>query len=30
VVSVYIGALLIAVISIPRVFEKLMAWRTGR
>ncbi|MBN9009142.1 MAG: ABC transporter permease, partial [Rhizobiales bacterium] len=30
VVSVYIGALLIAVISIPRIFEKLRGWRAGR
>jgi hypothetical protein len=29
VVSVYIGALLIAVISIPRIFEKLRSWRAG-
>ena len=30
VISVYIGALLIAVISIPRIFERLRAWRAGR
>ena len=30
VTSVYIGALLIAVIAIPRIFEKLRAWRAGR
>jgi rhamnose transport system permease protein len=30
VISVYIGALLIAVISIPRIFERLRAWRASR
>jgi len=30
VISVYIGALLIAVISIPRIFERLAAWRARR
>ncbi|MCB1500225.1 MAG: ABC transporter permease [Bauldia sp.] len=30
VISVYIGVLLIAVISIPRIFDRLRAWRTGR
>jgi hypothetical protein len=30
VVSVYVGLLLIAVISIPRIFEKLRARRAGR